>query len=225
MQKSNNDKKNANAFKRTARISVRTCCLVNPRPASPPYQHLSPPIDYQSASPTTPIDSPTPSPIVLPGFSPKHLLNTPKSTTPSPAPSQPSKHNSQLAIKLEHTELIFYIPPTSPRPFFDSLKDLPPRATNPPPPQPSFKSIKRLAMQPPPIPVMKPPLPPLPPQLPPVGSNNAFPILTHEMFCEHCQRTQVLVNDLREEMRFILNHILERLNVLAHQNLPHISLM
>nr|GEU69667.1 copia protein [Tanacetum cinerariifolium] len=181
--------------------------------------------DYQSASPITPINSPTPSPIASLGFSPKHLLNTPKSITPSPAPSQPFKHNSPLAIKLEHVELIFSIPPTSPHLFFDSLEDLPPRATNPPPPQPLFKSIKRLAKQPPPILVMKPPLPPLPPQLPPVGSNNAFPILTHEMFCEHCQRTQVLVNDLREEMRFILNHILERLNILAHQNLPHISLM
>nr|GEU95809.1 retrovirus-related Pol polyprotein from transposon TNT 1-94 [Tanacetum cinerariifolium] len=58
----------------------------------------------------------------------------------------------------------FSPPSTSPQLFFDSLKNLPPRTTNPPPPQPSFDSIKRLANQPPLLPeVMKPPLPPLSP--------------------------------------------------------------
>ncbi|GJW98402.1 hypothetical protein Tco_0180210 [Tanacetum coccineum] len=51
---------------------------------------------------------------------------------------------------------------------------------------------------------MEPPLPPLPPQLPPLSTNNDFPILTHEMFCEHCQMTQVLVNDLRDEMSMLV---------------------
>nr|GEX41008.1 retrotransposon protein [Tanacetum cinerariifolium] len=100
----------------------------------------------------------------------------------------------------------------------------PTRTTNPSPPQPTFDSIECLEKQPPPIlEVMKPPLPPFPPQLlpsHPMSSNNSFPILTHEIFCDHYQRTQLLVNDLRDEMRFILNHILERLNVLSHQNFP-----
>ncbi|GJS72124.1 zinc finger, CCHC-type containing protein, partial [Tanacetum coccineum] len=84
--------------------------------------------------------------------------------------------------------------------------------------------LPSLAKQPPPIPeVMKPLLPPLPPHLSPshlMSTNNPFPILTYEMFCDHCQRTQVLVNDLRDEIRFILNHILEHLTTLTHQNLP-----
>ncbi|GJU07433.1 hypothetical protein Tco_1123863 [Tanacetum coccineum] len=57
---------------------------------------------------------------------------------------------------------------------------------------------------------MEPPLPPLPPHLPPLGSNNPFPVLTHEMFCDHCQHTQVIINDLREEMRFILSTLKAR---------------
>nr|GEY69630.1 copia protein [Tanacetum cinerariifolium] len=147
-----------------------------------------------------------------------------------------------LAINLELVELIFSIPPTSPHLFFDSLKDLPPRTTNPPPSQSSFDSIEHLATQPPLIPkttkppppqplfnfikhlatlppsvpkVMEPPLPPFPPQLlshpQQLWSNDAFPLLTHEVFCEQFQRTQVIVTDLCDEMRFILYHILELL--------------
>ncbi|GJZ46478.1 hypothetical protein Tco_0594074, partial [Tanacetum coccineum] len=108
----------------------------------------------------------------------------------------------------------------------------------PSPPRPSFETIERLAYEPPPIPPINstfpsltleieptpPPLPPhcLPPPpsqlspLPPLGPNNPFPLLTHEMYCEHCQRTQVLVDNLQGEMRFILNHILDRLNVITH---------
>ncbi|GJU64433.1 hypothetical protein Tco_1246268 [Tanacetum coccineum] len=82
MPKSNNDKKNTNSFKRTARISVLACCFVNPSPASPPYQHFSPLTDYQSAPPSTPIESPPTSPMAPSGFLPGHLLNTPKSTPP-----------------------------------------------------------------------------------------------------------------------------------------------
>ncbi|GJY54927.1 hypothetical protein Tco_0446591 [Tanacetum coccineum] len=143
-----------------------------------------------------------------PGLSPSHLFNTLKITPPPltplpPAPSQPSKENSPLAINLEPIELILSIPPISPHLFFDSLKDLPPWTTNPPPPQPSFDSTEHLENQLPPIPgVMEPSLPPLPPHLPPspkqYGQTTLFPTLTHEMFCEHCQKTQVLVNDLRE---------------------------
>ncbi|GJZ71865.1 hypothetical protein Tco_0635716 [Tanacetum coccineum] len=164
------------------------------------------------------------------GLSSGHLLNTPKTyppslTSPPPAPSQPSKQNSPLAINLEPVELIFSTPPISPHLVFNSLEYLPPRTTNPPPPQPSLDSIKRLANQPPPIPeVMEPSLPPFPPHLlsqsQPMWSTNDFPPLTHKMFYEHCQRTQVIVNDLHNEMWFILNHILERLTTLTHQNFP-----
>nr|GEU81887.1 hypothetical protein [Tanacetum cinerariifolium] len=96
MPKSNNDKKNINALKRMARISVRACCFVNTPPTSPPYQHLSPPTDYQSAPPSTPGESPPISPMAPLGFSLGHLLNTlktslPPLTSPPLAPSQPSK--------------------------------------------------------------------------------------------------------------------------------------
>ncbi|GJS37235.1 hypothetical protein Tco_0535617 [Tanacetum coccineum] len=96
------------------------------------------------------------------------LLSTQKSTPPpltSPplALSQPSKKSCPLAINLNLVELIFSTSPTSPHLFFDSLEDLPPQTTNPPPLRLSFDSIERLANQPPPLPAMKPPLPPLPP--------------------------------------------------------------
>ncbi|GJX30352.1 hypothetical protein Tco_0238431 [Tanacetum coccineum] len=102
---------------------------------------------------------------ILPGSSLEHPKTTPPPlTSPHSALSQPSKQNSPLAINLEPVELIFSTPPTSPHPFFDSLEDLPPRTINPPPLQPSFNSIERLANQPPPLPeVMEPPLPLLPP--------------------------------------------------------------
>ncbi|GJU29718.1 hypothetical protein Tco_1173307, partial [Tanacetum coccineum] len=159
------------------------------------------------------------------GISPSQLLNTPKLTPPPltslpPTPSQPSKQSSPLAINLDPVELIYSTPPTSPHPFFDSLEDLPPRTTNPTPLQSSFDTIKHLVNQPSPLSAMEPHLPLMPPHLLPLGSNNPFLVLTHEMFCDHYQRTQVIVNDLREEIRFILNHIIERLDVLAHKIHP-----
>ncbi|GJZ25648.1 hypothetical protein Tco_0569901 [Tanacetum coccineum] len=213
MPKFNNDKKDNKSLKRTARISVRACCFINPPPSSPPYQHFSPPSNYQTAPPPTPLESPPTTSIAPPGFCSGQLLTTPKTsspplTSPPPTPTQPSKQTSPLAINLEPIELVFSTPPTSPHPFFDSLEDLPPRTTNPPPPQPTFDSIERLANHPPPVPEiteMEPPLLPLPLQLPPhsqsMWSNDAFPPLTHELFCEHFQRTQMIVNDLRDEMR------------------------
>ncbi|GJR34868.1 hypothetical protein Tco_1210552 [Tanacetum coccineum] len=196
-------------LKRTARISVRPCCFSNPRPMSHPYHPLSPPTDYQTAPPSTPNTSPPLSPIISLGISPSKILVTPKSTpppltSPSPDPTQPSKHSSPLAINLDPIELLFSTPPFSPQTFFNSLEDLPSKTTNPPPPRPSFDSIEYLSNEPPPLPAMEPPLLPLPPQLPtflpnpplnfppllPLGTNNSFPLLTHEIFCEHYQRTQ-----------------------------------
>ncbi|GJV31457.1 hypothetical protein Tco_1391857 [Tanacetum coccineum] len=136
------------------RDAVRPGWLQHPQPPSPPYQPLSPPSDYTSGPlPTSPIST---SPI-----SPTHhnsdLLTTPRSTPPSltsppPAPTQPSKLTSPLAINLDPIELLFSTPPTSPQAFLDSLDDLPPSTTNPPPPRPSFDTIKRMANAPPPIP-------------------------------------------------------------------------
>ncbi|GJW55771.1 hypothetical protein Tco_0099856 [Tanacetum coccineum] len=201
------------------RISIRTCCFINPHLASPLYQNLSPPTDYQTGPPPSPIMSPPLSLVV----SPDELLSTPKSTlppltSPSLAPSQPSKQSSPLAINLDLVELIFSTSPISPHLFFDSLGDLRLRTTNLPPLRPSFDSIERLANQPLHLPVMEPPLLPFPPQLLPLGPNSPFPMLTHEMFCDHCQHTQVIVNDIRDERRFILNYILERLDILSHNN-------
>ncbi|GJZ82735.1 hypothetical protein Tco_0647908 [Tanacetum coccineum] len=236
-------KENKTNLKRTARISVRPCCFNNPRTSSPPYQPLSPPSDYVSGLPPTTPTSQTSIPHLSPTSNNNNLLLTPKSTpppltSPPPAPTQPSKLTSPLAINLDPIELLFSTLPTSPQAFLDSLKDLPPATTNPLPPRLSFDTIERLAYEPPPIPPidssfpsptldMEPPILPFPPQcssnlpsnfppLPSLGPNNPFPMLTYEMFYEHCQRTQAIVDNFQGEMRFILNHILDRLNVLAH---------
>ncbi|GJT06677.1 hypothetical protein Tco_0841139 [Tanacetum coccineum] len=101
-------------------------------------------------------------------------------------------------------ELARMCPLNSLQDFLNSLDDLPPSTTNPPPPRPSFYIIKRMANAPPPIPPidstfpsitpnLEPPIPPFPPQcspnlpsiippLPLLGPNNPFPMLTHEMF-------------------------------------------
>ncbi|GJW15362.1 hypothetical protein Tco_0019495 [Tanacetum coccineum] len=103
------------------------------------------------------------------------VKSTPPSlTSPPPAPTQPSKLTSPLAINLDPIELLFSTPPTSPQAFLDSLDDLPPSTTNPPPPRPSFDTIERMANAPPPIPPidstfpsptlnLEPPIPPFPP--------------------------------------------------------------
>ncbi|GJY71326.1 hypothetical protein Tco_0475029 [Tanacetum coccineum] len=171
MPKSSNEKNVNKPLRRTTRISVRACCLVNPPSNAPPFQRFSPPSDYQMAPPSTTLDSPQKTPIAPLGFSPSELLATPKATpppltTPPPKPTKLSKQSSPLTINLEPVKLIFSTPPTSPHLFFDSLEDLPPRTNNPLPPQPTFDSIERLASQPPSVPdviEMKPPLPPLSP--------------------------------------------------------------
>ncbi|GJU88096.1 hypothetical protein Tco_1300519 [Tanacetum coccineum] len=149
MPKSSNDKKENKLLRRMAKISVRACCLINPPSNSPTFQHFSPLSDYQTTPPSTPLDSPPTTPLAPPSFSPSEFLTTPKTTpppltTPPPAPTQPSKQSSPLTINLEPVELISSTPPTSPHPFFDSVKDLSPRTANPPPPQPTFDFIERL---------------------------------------------------------------------------------
>ncbi|GKA36329.1 hypothetical protein Tco_0722820 [Tanacetum coccineum] len=89
MPKSNNNKKDNKSFKRTARISVHACCFVNHPPASPHYQHFSPPTDYQTTPPSTPINAPPTYLMAPPGFSLGQLLTTP-TTTPPPSTSPPS---------------------------------------------------------------------------------------------------------------------------------------
>ncbi|GJX07459.1 retrovirus-related pol polyprotein from transposon TNT 1-94 [Tanacetum coccineum] len=193
----------------------------------PPYQPLSPPSDYVSGPPPTTPTSQTSIPHLSPTSNNDNLLLTPKSTPPPLtlpplAPTQPSKLTSPLAINLDPIKLLFFTPPTSPQAFLDSLEDFPPATTNPPHPHPSFDTIERLANEPPPIPPidssfpsptldMEPPILPFPPQcspnppsnlppLPPLGPNNPFPMLTHEMFCEHCQRTQAIVDNFQGEV-------------------------
>ncbi|GJQ94108.1 hypothetical protein Tco_0005247 [Tanacetum coccineum] len=122
MPKSSNDKKENKSLRRTTRISVRACCLVNPPSNSPPFQRFSPPSDYQMAPPSTPHDSPPTTPLTLSGFLPSKLLTTPITTpppltTPPSAPTQRSKKSSPLTINLELVELIFSTPPISPHPF------------------------------------------------------------------------------------------------------------
>nr|GFA03898.1 hypothetical protein [Tanacetum cinerariifolium] len=83
--------------------------------------------DYQTASPSTPLDSLPPTPIAPPGFSASKLVTTPKTTPPPltstpPAPTQPSKQSSPLTINIKPVELIFLTPPTSPHPFLTLLK-------------------------------------------------------------------------------------------------------
>ncbi|GKB76363.1 hypothetical protein Tco_0943258 [Tanacetum coccineum] len=175
MPKSSSNKKENKSLRRTARISVRACFLVNPTSNSLPFQHFSPLSEYQTVPPSTPHDSLPPTPIPPLGFSPSELLSTPKTTplsltSPPSAPTQPSKQSTPLPINIEPVELIFSTPPNSHHPFLESLEDLPPQTTNPLPPQPTFDSIKRLANHPPPVPKvmeMKPPLPHLPSQLSP----------------------------------------------------------
>nr|GEY68545.1 hypothetical protein [Tanacetum cinerariifolium] len=122
--------------------------------------------NYQTASPSTPLESPPTTPIAPPRYPLSELLTTPKTTplpltSPTSSPSQPSKQSSPLSINIEPVELIFSTPPTSPHSFFDSLEDPPPQTINLPPPlQPSFDSSERLVSQPPPVPnVMEPTLP------------------------------------------------------------------
>ncbi|GKD06721.1 hypothetical protein Tco_1181695 [Tanacetum coccineum] len=119
-------KENKANLKRTARISVRPCCFNNLRTSSLLYQPFLPPSDYTSGPlPTSPIST---SPI-----SPTHhnsdLLTTPRSTPPPLT----SLHQPLPKLSLK-------------------LDDLPPSTTNPPPPRPSFDTIKRMANAPPPIP-------------------------------------------------------------------------
>nr|GEV02445.1 protein DETOXIFICATION 53-like [Tanacetum cinerariifolium] len=205
-------KENKTNLKRTARISIRPCCFNNPRTSSPLYQPFSPPSDYVSEPPPTTSTSQTSIPHLSPTSNNNNILLTPKITpppltSPPPAPTQPFNLSSPLAINLDPIELLFSTPPTYPQAFLDSIEDLLPATTNPPPPRPLFDTIEHLANEPPlisyfpsPTPDMKPPIPPFPPQcspnlpssfppLPPLGPNNPIPMLTHEMFCEHCQRT------------------------------------
>nr|GFB71277.1 hypothetical protein [Tanacetum cinerariifolium] len=131
-------------FKCTARISVRHCCFSNPHPISPSYHPLSPPTDYQTAPPSTPNSSPPLLLVLSTGISTSKITSKstpPHLTSPPPTLTQPSKHSLPLAINIDPIKLLFSTSPTSPQALFDTLEDLPPITTNPPPPRPSFDSI------------------------------------------------------------------------------------
>nr|GEY43267.1 hypothetical protein [Tanacetum cinerariifolium] len=143
MPKSTYNKKDNKSLKRTTRNSVCTCCFVNPPPSYPPYQRFSPPSNYQTTPPSTPLESPHTTLIAPQGFSRCELFTTPNTTPlpltyPPPTPTQPSKQFSSLTLNIKPVELIFSTPSTSYHPFFDSLEDLPPHTINPPPSQPTF---------------------------------------------------------------------------------------
>ncbi|GJY35510.1 hypothetical protein Tco_0420888 [Tanacetum coccineum] len=202
--------------RRTARMSVLPCCLIDITSSheSSPIRNPSPPNDYILAPPSTPLKSPPKTPLVPQVTSPMPPLTTlkvtpPPLTTPSFKPSQPSKQTPPLTTTIEACKLIFTTPPTSPHPYFDKFEDLPPGSTNPNP-LPSFESIKRLVIQPPPLPdimVVEPTLPPIPPYFPP--PNTLLPLdqsiwinglppppIRHEHLCEHCQRTQAIAYEV-----------------------------
>ncbi|GJX39776.1 hypothetical protein Tco_0253079 [Tanacetum coccineum] len=217
--------------RRTARISVRPCCLINLTSSNE-----SPLSDYNVAPPSTPLESPPKTTLAPQATSPIQTLTTLKFTPPSLTtlplvPTQPSKQTPLHATDLDPLELIFSTPPTSPYPFFDTLEDLPPRSTNPPHLS-SFESIKCMAKQPPllsKIMDVKPPLPPFPPQFPQPQpflsidqsiwiNGPSPPPIRHEHLCEHCQQTQTIAYEVQDEMQFILNHILDHLNAITYQN-------
>ncbi|GJT28907.1 retrovirus-related pol polyprotein from transposon TNT 1-94 [Tanacetum coccineum] len=144
----------------------------------------------------------------------------PQATSPPP-PQEPSPLPDSIEPLVE--PIIFTTPPTSPHPFMYDLKDLPIRPSNPSP-QPTFDTIDQIALQPPRLSFhsdhmeVKPPPPCFPQNQTLQNLDSSLWIngpsalsVYHEHFCECCQRTQVIANELREEMRFILNHILERL--------------
>nr|GEU47059.1 reverse transcriptase domain-containing protein [Tanacetum cinerariifolium] len=78
-----------------------------------------------------------------PSSPPPQAILLAQATTPALAPSQPS-----FSTNIKPLELILTNPPTSPHLFIDSLEDLPPRTSHPPPPL-TFESIERIALQPP----------------------------------------------------------------------------
>ncbi|GJU24429.1 hypothetical protein Tco_1163050 [Tanacetum coccineum] len=74
--------------RRTARISVRPCCLINLTSSneSSPLRNFSSPSDYNVAPPSTPLESPPKTPLAPQATSPIKPLTTPKFTPPPSAP-------------------------------------------------------------------------------------------------------------------------------------------
>nr|GEW16442.1 hypothetical protein [Tanacetum cinerariifolium] len=223
--------------KRTARISVLSCCLINLTSfnESSLVRNFLPPSDYNVAPLYTPLESPPRLPLAPQDTSP--IITTSKVTpspltNPTPIPTQPSKQTPPQVTNLEPLELIFTTPPTSPHPYFNNLEDLPSILTNLPHLL-SFESINHLVSQPSPltdIMDVEPPLPPIPPHFPPphtfLPSTNqcGSMVLHHHLSITNIfmriARTQTIAYELHDEMRFILNHILERCNAMTHQNTP-----
>ncbi|GKG01747.1 hypothetical protein Tco_0306452 [Tanacetum coccineum] len=83
--------------------------------------------NYNTTPPTTPLET-----------SPQTPLTTPLVTPPlAPQPTIPTT--------LAPRELVFTTPPTSPHPYLNTLEDLPPRCTNPPP-LPTLEQLVRQLM-------------------------------------------------------------------------------
>ncbi|GKC73423.1 hypothetical protein Tco_1119306 [Tanacetum coccineum] len=111
-----------------------------------------------------------------------NLISTTITTTLSlsltpPKASQTSPSQPIEASPLAPRTLLFSTPPSLPHPYLNSLDDLPPRSANPPPPpldQSFYITLSSTTLK------------------------------TQEHICLHCQRTQTLIHEVRDEMRFML---------------------
>ncbi|GJX20539.1 hypothetical protein Tco_0223216 [Tanacetum coccineum] len=152
-------------------------------------------------------------------------------TIPPPTSIQTIPTQEPMISSLAPRALTFSTPPSSPvepHPYLTSLNDLLPRSSNPlsalPPftttlsqiPSPHYFTTTSTTTMPPfrssltpsstlvPLDqslwIEGPPIPPL--------QEHTYP---------HCQRTETIVNNLQNEIGFMLNHILERLNHLSNQ--------
>nr|GFA73986.1 hypothetical protein [Tanacetum cinerariifolium] len=92
--------------------------------------------NYITTPPTTPLETPPQTPLT------SHVTNLLVIPSLAPQPIMPTT--------LAPCELIFTTPPTSPHLYLNTLEELPPRSTNPPP-LPTFESIERLVSYSPPL--------------------------------------------------------------------------
>ncbi|GJY39876.1 hypothetical protein Tco_0426240 [Tanacetum coccineum] len=113
-----------NPPRKVAQTSVIEISLNESSPLKKPSNN------YNTTPPTTPLK-----------ISPQTQLTTPLVTPPlAPQPTTPTT--------LASRKLVFTTPPTSPHPYLNTLEDLPPKCTNPPP----LPTLEQLVSQPLPLP-------------------------------------------------------------------------
>jgi hypothetical protein len=89
--------------------------------------------------------TPSPNPCIANKITTPPPTIIPSDPTPPSVPSQPSKTPSPQSPKMTPMEL-FKTPPTSPHPLMETLDDLPPRSSNPPP-LPLFDTMEQMETQ------------------------------------------------------------------------------